>query len=476
MKNILKPKIGLVGMMARPFRGKKEDYFAGDAQAMHALSESLDFELKILPDGIYTMEDARAAANELSAWDADYILVQLSSFASGDFIRPFARTGIRMGLWAVPEGAPTSEGGLPLNSFTGLNMNNSILRRYFTAYPHPVKWFFGRPEDPLFAERFRVAVAALRAVVNLRGAKIGLIGGVAPGFDNLIVDPRVFEAKLGIRVQSLELDVVLSKARQVKNNEQLEKKADSFLQPGVHMAAELRPYLLELAKLQLAFENLVESQGFDALALSCWPRFQIEPGVAVCSLVGQLNSLGVITACEGDVPSAAGMLALQYLTNGDTVTLMDLVSVDPTDDSLLLWHCGPTAPSLAGEGGVTMDSLWLFDGEDGSRMGLHNDLVLKGGTVTVMGFTPNLDLMLVYSGRIDPQKPSYKGSRGWLKEIAIKGKPVRVPELVETLVGCGYQHHYPLVYGQLTAAALEMAAYLGIPPIEAASYQDYLQG
>jgi len=195
----------------------------------------------------------------------------------------------------------------------------------------------------------------------------------------------------------------------------------------------------------------------------------------VCSLVGQLNTLGLITACEGDVPSAAGMLGLHYLTNGGVVTLMDLVTIDPADDSALLWHCGPTSPLLAGEGGTAMESLWLFDGPEGQPMGLHNDLVLRAGAVTVMGFTPQLDHLLVFEGRIDPEKPSYKGSRGWLKDIHIDGKALSIPALVETLVLAGYQHHYPLAYGQLTSAAIEMAAYAGIPLWKSEDERDYLQ-
>jgi hypothetical protein len=476
MRVIRKPKIGLVGMMARPFRGDKEGYFAGDAAAMGDLAETLDFDLRIIPEGIYTYKESQRAADALAEWGADTILVQSSSFAGGDFIRPFAKLETRLSLWAVPEGPPSREGGLPLNSFTGLNMYNSILKRYLVGYPHLVKWFFGRPTDPLFLARFKVTVAALRAVINLNGAHIGLIGSVAPGFDNLIIDPRIYEAKLGVRVTALELDAVLSRARQVGDGDQVEEKAQAFIQPGVQLGEGLREHLLALAKLQLGFEGLIADHEFDALALSCWPRFQVEPGVAVCSLVGQLNTLGVITACEGDVPSAVSMLALHYLTDGDVVTLMDLVTIDPSDDSALLWHCGPTSPLLAGEDGVRMDSLWLFDGPDGKRMGLHNDLVLKAGLVTVMGFTPQLDQLLVFEGQIDPSKPSYKGSRGWLKEIHMDGQPIGIPALVETLTRCGYQHHYPLAYGALTPAAAEMAAYLGIPLVEAEPYRVYLKG
>ena len=90
--------------------------------------------------------------------------------------------------------------------------------------------------------------------------------------------------------------------------------------------------------------------------------------------MGHLNTTGLVAACEGDLTSAVSMLALRYLTKGDVVTLMDLVSVDSEDESVLLWHCGPTSPALADKNGVTIQPLWLFDDPDGNR------LVIEGGS------------------------------------------------------------------------------------------------
>ena len=474
MKTIRKPKIGLVGMMATPFRGDKEGFFAADTREMNELASEWHFDLKVIPEGIYNFENAVSAAQALSDWGADYVLVQSSSFAGGDFIRPFARMGVLIGLWGVPEGPPGPEGGLPLNSFTGMNLYNSVLRTVLDV--SKVKWFFGRPSDNLFRTRFQVTVMALRALVNLQGAQIGLIGGVAPGFDNLIVDPRDYEGKLGIRVRSLELDAVLRIARGLIDQEEIERRANKFIRPGVRLAKDGHAHLLELARLEIAFEQLVEEYEFDALAISCWPRFQAEPGVAVCSLLGQLNTLGMPAACEGDLPSAVAMLALRLLTGGDPNTLMDLVSVDSDDNSALLWHCGPTSPLLADEGGVEMGSLWLFDKPDGGTQGLHNNLQLRPGAVTLMGLTPSLDGMLVVSGQIDNKKPSYKGSRGWLMDLRINTQSATVPDLVETLMVSGFQHHYPLAYGDLAEACLELGTLLGIPPITRQVSTTYLKG
>ncbi|MFZ6018804.1 MAG: hypothetical protein ACOYXO_04270 [Chloroflexota bacterium] len=475
MSGLRKLKIGVAGVMCTPFRGDKERYFAEDWTALSGQQEAAGFELKVIEKGIYTLEEAQQAADALSQWGADFILLQSSSFAAGEFIRPFAAAQIRLGLWGVPEGEPSSEGGLPLNSFTGVNLYNSLLRTRLKEYPHPVKWFFGHAESPSFQERFNITVQALRALVNLRGSRVGLAGGVAPGFDNLTVDPGVLKNKLGVEVVQLDFDAVLKRARTLEDQKLIDTVKASFLQPNVNLNAHLTGQLEKLSRLQVAYSQFAQEEGLSAFAISCWPRFQSDYGVAVCSLLGQLNTLGVPAACEGDVPAAVSMLALSLLSNGAVTTLMDLVTLDEEDESVLLWHCGPTSPLLADERGVRMNSLWLFDQPAAQPVGLHNDLILKGGKVTVAGFTADFERALVLEGEIDPQKPSYKGSSGWLKQIHMRGKRLQAMDLAETLLSSGYQHHYPLVYGQVENAFLEMAAWADIAEISPLNYTTYLK-
>lgn len=474
MKQIQKVKVGLAGVMVTPFRGDKEGNYKDDRQELTKLAQTFGFELKTIESGIYNQEQAQNAADDLRNWGADFILLQSSSFAAGQFIYPFADTKIRLGLWAVPEGKPSAEGGLPLNSFTGLNLYNSIIKTYLLHYNQPVKWFFGRPGQPLFDQRLMVTIQALTAVINLQHARIGLVGGVASGFDNLIVDPRNLKRKIGAEVVNLDFDTLLKEAQAIKNEAVIQKTGEGFLVENVVFDQRMAPQLEKLSRLEIAYQHAADNLGLDAVAVSCWPRYQSDYGVAVCSLMGQLNTSGLIAACEGDVPSAAGMLALHYMSGGDVVTLMDLVTVDEKDDSVLLWHCGPTSPVLADNRGTRMQSLWLFDQDQKPPTGLHNDLVLKPGQATVMGFTPNFESLLVLDGEIDNQKPSYMGSRGWFKNFSVASQSASAPELVQTLMSSGYQHHYPLAYGQLSPAALELAAWLGIRPIEKQPYTDFL--
>ena len=191
--------------------------------------------------------------------------------------------------------------------------------------------------------------------------------------------------------------------------------------------------------------------------------------------MGSLNTEGLVAACEGDVPAAIGMMALHFLSNAGIVTLMDLVTVDPNDESILFWHCGPTSPKLADRSGTRMESLWLFDGPEGQRTGLHNDLTLKPGAASVLGFSADFEHMLIMGGEIDSTKPGYRGSRGWFRSLHLNNEPVKTADLVQTLMASGYQHHYPLAYGNLAEASLELAAWLKVKPITVERYTSFVK-
>lgn len=471
--DIRKPKIGFASVMCTPFKGDKNRYYQHDILRLSELAKQYGFELHTIPDGIYSMDQAKAVACELSEWGADFILLQNSSFASGDFIFPFIEGGALLGLWSIPEGPPADGGTLPLNSFTSLNMYNSLIRRCAPKHQKPVKWFLGAIDNPLFINRLSVTVQALRALVNINGKQVALIGGVAPSFYNLAANESMLNQRLGMKVINIELDELIMRAKSVSIERAkiraAEIRANATQFDSIHENA-----LLKTARMVESMHELALEKNFQAAALCCWPCLQSEYQAAACTLLGHLNQNGLVAACEGDLAAAVSMLLIHYMTGGEAVTLMDLATVDPQDETILLWHCGPTAPSLADEKGVRIQPLWLFDGQAPTPIGLHNDLVLRKGMITILGLTPDFESVLVLAGEIDPAKPSYAGSRGWLKNLLLNGQKIKTIELVQTLMTSGYQHHYPLSYGSFSAAALELAAWLRIHAIPLVPYTDHV--
>ncbi|HAK44607.1 MAG TPA: hypothetical protein DCO79_01620 [Spirochaeta sp.] len=58
------------------------------------------------------------------------------------------------------------------------------------------------PETELFLKRFKVALAALKAVKCLQNSRIDQIGDLSNGFENLYVDERELSHKFGTYIQS----------------------------------------------------------------------------------------------------------------------------------------------------------------------------------------------------------------------------------------------------------------------------------
>ena len=77
---------------------------------------------------------------------------------------------------------------LPFNSFCGTNMFSVILANYLKYDDIPFKWFYGFRGNPLFDERFSVTLHVMEALCELAQTRIGCIGYVADGFENMNFD------------------------------------------------------------------------------------------------------------------------------------------------------------------------------------------------------------------------------------------------------------------------------------------------
>lgn len=453
------------------FGGDDESAYAASARELTQLASELNAELKVVPSGLYNREDAQLAAQTLLNWGADLILIQCSSFSGGDMIYPFARTGIRLGIWAVSEGAVKGQ-ELPFNSLALFNLYTSMLGRAIPEYTHPVAWYYGPVRGEFFRPRFANTVAGLRAVTGLAQARIGLIGGLVPGFDNLKTDEHELRRRLGVTVEHVPLDEVIGIARSLSDSD-IVPLARAIAEEAALVDPGLEEALLTAARVERAILTVVGTGRFDGVAVACWPEFQSELGFGICSVMGRLNALGTVAACEGDLYSAVSMLALRFLSSGGVTTVMDLVDLDLQRDAVLLWHCGAGPAPLADEKGLHLTHHYTLSRVHKRAMGMMGNLTLRAGGVTLFSFADNYDRFMLLSGRIDNTTDSFEGARGWLRDMRWAGEPVSGSDLLSSIVGSHLQHHYPLVYGDLEDAVMEMAAWLNITPLPVVRYRPH---
>lgn len=443
---------------------------------MKGLQQELDFEFRFLAEPIRTEEDAAKGARFVDDEKADLALIFNASLPYGRIILPFGQVKAALGLWSVPE--PTGNGVLQLNSFCGLNMLGSILKNYFPEEDIKYKWFYGMPDSQMFLERFTLTLRALRALKALKTARIGQVGDLADGFENLYVDERELNKKFGTYIQTRHTVEEMVRRAESLEPEIVEKRIKLVLGEGTWNKKSVDQRDFEkFARLSIAFEDFAGEHKYDALAISCWSRFQEVYDVAVCGAMSRLNENGIVAPCEADITSAVSMLLLNAL-NGGKASLNDMVSLDENDNSLNLWHCGVAPACWADKRGVSWDAhfnIGHYDGKEWIGRGVVADMNFKAGPVTVFAMQNNFNGLFILTGDIMGDKPGFSGSGGWMNNLKLNDNSISVKELINTITVTRVNHHYPTARGNLVNELNELAFWKDLNVINTVPYKPYMQ-
>ena len=443
-------------------------------QDLRGLAGTLGLDIEVYDEIIMTEQAAAEVRRDLDRRDFDLVLLFHPTYIIGDLVFELLKVRAPVGLWAVEE--PTLDGPLPLASLVCLNQNISIAHHCFGDHGRKVKWFFGGVTSRYFGPRFEITVKALRAVRELRDAKVAQIGKIADGFRNMYYDERAIYCTLGVDVVSgIEIEDILAEAADVDDalvraeTERVRAACSAIRVDEVKIVESVRNYL--------AVAALCRRHGFKAVAFSCWPKLGAMMNLTGCLSDSLLDSIGIPAACEGDMLSAISMLVLATLS-GEPTAVMDMPGFGVESDSLLLWHCGSAPFEMANQAGVACRHHYrseFADEPEFEKLGPVTDLIYKPGDVTVFRLTGESDRFYYFTGRTtDNGKPSWYGSRGWITDLKLYGKPIGVMDLLNTLLASGVQHHYPMVLKDVGKYLEEFAYWLGLERVKPITYQDYL--
>ena len=471
-----KIKVYAVSTVQPSFWGSGEgEFFKVHMPRLKELEEKLGFSLFWADRPVIDQNDAERFVREAKENGADFLLVQSTTFAAGGTIIPFARSGIPLGIWGVPE--IRNSGAVPYNSFCGINMFASIIKQYL-GKDIPYKWFFGNVDDELFFERFTVTLGALKAVKAIRGSRVALVGGVAPGFYDLVFDETRLMEKLGTQIFPHEFGEVKELALSYSDaaaDEQLKKFQAGCVSTEKGLAGES---LNNMARVYLALREITEKNGYDALTIGCWPKYRKELGVVVCAVIGRLLEDGILAGCEGDIESLITMMMLKELS-GVMPMLMDLSRFDEKDETILMWHCGSAPNCYADAKGVALEGHYKpgsrVTGGDSVRVAGVHDMYYRAQEATVARLSGSGSNLLAFSGDfVEKADRSFDGSRGWIGNLKMDHKPLAVRDLVETVMSFGLQHHYAVCAGKTEDALREAAAWLSVNTVPVIPYSPYM--
>lgn len=217
-----------------------------------------------------------------------------------------------------------------------------------------------------------------KARENLYGTTLGVIGQPSDWLISSIYDEGTILQKLGVLVKDIPMEDLLDEFDRQKARE---------VNPGP--VPEVREALPDAIRIYNALKVLVENHDLGALTLRCFDLLGTVHNTG-CYALAKLNSEGIPSSCEGDVPALLSMMVAQALS-GCTGFQANPARIDVQTGEMLFAHC--TIP-------FNMVDEFNYDThfESGIGVGIHGHF--PEGPVTVFKLSGTLDRAFIAEGEL----------------------------------------------------------------------------
>lgn len=239
-------------------------------------------------------------------------------------------------LWATPE---KPDGDMISScSLVGAHCWGSVLRQM----GHPFEVVYGDPDAPETRQRFGEAVRMAATVRGLRSARLGLVGGQAPGYFAMGAEPFTIHRGLGAQVQTFSL-IEFANAVNGLSEDAVAADVAKVKALGMPHKDTSDEDLPMASRLYLAMRSFLESESLDALTVRCWPEMANTFGQWPYLGIARLVDEGKAVACEGDADGALSAWIGESLGLGRCY-LSDWLEHDR--ETITLWHGGAAPMGL----------------------------------------------------------------------------------------------------------------------------------
>lgn len=425
-------------------------------------------------DLLFDAAATEKALAELKSHDLDSILLLQITFTDATMTVAVANAfDVPLAIWAVPE--PRSGGRLRLNAFCGLNLAAHALG----LNNHPFSYLYADPDrnstdadivELLDGQRqateVRTTVPAhgttdadkAQSVVSaIHGSRIARLGAHPDGFDTCAYDEDKLRALAGVEVDAMELDTLFDIAKGIPKEEVAETRALAERDLGGLDEVD-QTELDRSLRLKNALDEIRSNGKYSAFAIRCWPETFTEYGGAVCGPVAMMGEKRIPCACEADIYGALTSMILNEVADAPAFQV-DLVDIDPEDDTGVIWHCGQAPISMADKTNEPTATI-----HTNRKMPLLYEFTLKPGRVTFarMSQSRGETKLVIAGGEMLKRPMSFTGTSGVVSYDA------GAKAVLETIMGAAIEHHTCLVYGDYRAELRAIAAELNVPVLEIA--------
>lgn len=411
---------------------------------LHELTDEL-----IEPESTITSpSELQKFLGDINNDDVAVTIYQSITFADGQFIRMLLdHISAHVVVWSIRE--PAVGARLRLNSLTGGNSTCHVLKYEHHSY----SFVFGNPEEAQVLQKIKQNLKVRTLIDRLNHQfNIGVLGDHQPGFYFSGTDEKKLKDQFGIDVIRMDLQEAFNKSKQMpeeKWGKEINRAKEQVV--GLNAADET---VKRFAQFTSFVREEIDRLNISALSIRCWPEFFNELGAAACSTLSQFTEEGVVSSCESDIHGAITMFILQELSGGEAPYLGDMVHMNEASNSVVFWHCGAGAYSLAHP-------------DQGAKPGVHPnrglgftmEFGLKPGKVTMfrVGFTPEGYRLLVMRGEALDTPQRFNGTS---VEVELE---TDVSETLYNLMEEGFEPHYGVVYGDVANDLVELGKQLQLP-------------
>ena len=472
-----KLRVGFVGLSLSSYFGEQNRNRERSIEGLERLAQNWDFELIAIREQLSSEVDSIRAANALRDQNLDFLLIQNSSISIGDQLLPLVDVAPRLGIWSLPD--PQLEGEVQLHSLVAMNEHASILKRFLRHKNIPFKWFYDHVGTEMFDRRFGVTVRALTGVKNLENGRLGWIGGVSPGFHNMMVDPRLLHHRLGVHIGEHEMAELVSRAERYSPAAVAAVGAE-MRAAATEVTVSSNEAFDRVTRVYLALKDMIDEHDYDVLSVQCWSKIQELYRVVPCMAYSWLGSEdGVAVSCEGDVQGAISMYLLNVLSGvRQSSTLLDMAALDPKSMVMMMFHCGVTPRHFANDDGIRwVDHVTLGRNTPEEPYGVAGDQIFAPQDHTTMTYLGDdgSSVLVIGSSIVEHDLNGFDGTRGWFSRFELNKEPIDMWDLINTLTVRGHEHHFAVGIGDVTDELMEFAAWKRLRLIERVPYADYLQ-
>ena len=322
----VKLNIGYVATAIAPYYSNEYKVREKSEIALKKLLSNFDVNFIPFHKTIFSKKDSEEA-EQFFKNKIDFLLLQTSSCSAGEQLYPLCNITDKIGVWAVPD--IETEGDVKLHSLVSTSHYLAMIKKVLSDKDITTKWFYNYADTDEFINKFSVTIRSLVALKKMKHAKIGLVGGISPGFDNMKVDQSIIKKNIGLSVEESTIKELVKIADSF-DQKIIDSEVIKIKSAATSISVSNDDSFNKVTRIYFALKKMKEDNNWDSMAVQCWSQMQELYGVAPCMAYGWLGSEdGIAVSCEGDVQGSMSMLLLNYISNAEkSSTLLDLATFD----------------------------------------------------------------------------------------------------------------------------------------------------